>query len=202
MNNIYPQIQMLLTQVKANTPIALIMVLSLWAIHFVNFILGYRLNFLGVYPRHLWGLIGIPFYTFLHRDFNHLFFNSIPLFVLIVLLLINGMPSFICATVTIILLAGIALWFLGRPGFHIGASCLIMGYFSYLLINAYQHPDIITVVLVLVFLYYFGSLIGSLLPVEERTSWEGHIFGFLAGLAANYTCHLPMLMKFFHGTSI
>jgi membrane associated rhomboid family serine protease len=167
---------------------ALLMVMILWCVHIVNALLRYRLNVLGIYPRRASGLIGIPCFSFLHGDFSHLFLNSIPLIILIDFILLEGMAQFICTTVTIIGLSGIAIWLFARPAFHIGASALVMGYWGYLLANAYQHPSSMTIILALLCLYYFGSLWLNLFPTDKKTSWEGHVFGFLAGIFAIFIC--------------
>lgn len=185
---IITQLTSTLSLMQANIPQALLIVFGFWVIHFINMLLGYHLNRLGIYPRHAQGLIGIPFFSFLHGDFGHLFFNSIPLFVLIDFILLNGTHKLICVSITIILLSGLAIWLFGRRAIHIGASCLVMGYWSYLLANSYQHPSVMTIVLAIICAYYFGGLLFSLFPTQEKVSWEGHIFGFLAGLAAVYIC--------------
>lgn len=162
----------------------------LWAIQFINVLVGYRLNIFGIWPRKIWGLVGVPFHPFLHGSFEHLFFNSIPLLVLMDFLLLSGMQNFICVSLVVIVLGGIAIWLVGRPGIHLGASSLVMGYWGYLLVNAYQHPSTSTIVLAAVCVYYFGGLLLQLFPTQERVSWEGHICGFVAGLAAVFLCPL------------
>lgn len=186
LNNLLSQLSNIFDLLKTNTLNATLFIVLLWIIHFINVLLHYRLNIFGVYPRNAWGLIGIPCFSFLHGNFNHLFFNSIPLIVLTNFMLLNGMQKFIHISVMIILISGAALWLFGRRAIHIGASCLVMGYFGYLLVNAYQHPSLLTIILALVCLYYFGGLLGEFFPSQEKISWEGHIFGFIAGLAAVY----------------
>ncbi len=185
-NNLLLQLQYVFAAMQANVPYCLMIIGGLLAIHILNALLGYRLNLLGIRPRRFSGLIGIPFSSFLHADFNHLFFNSIPLFVLTNFLLIGGIPKFILITITIILCSGIAVWLFGRKGIHIGASGLAMGYWGYLLVNAYLYPSIMTVILAVICLYYFGGLLFSLFPGGRNESWEGHVFGFLSGLLAFY----------------
>ncbi len=167
---------------KQNALMALMVVGVLWAIHIVNFILRYQLNSLGLFPRKIRGIPGIIFSPLLHGSFTHLFLNSIPLFVLLDFIMMGGIHSAILVTVYIVFISGIFLWLFGRKGNHIGASGLIMGYLAYLLISAFEHPSIKTVVLGLICAYYFGGLVLSIFPKEERTSWEGHLFGFIAGL--------------------
>lgn len=186
LNILLSQLQQLFAAMQANVAIALYIVLGLWIIQLINYSLHYRLNILGLIPRKPFGLIGIVFSPFLHGSFNHLFFNAIPLFVLLNFMLINGINHFIGISIVIIGIAGIATWLFGRRGIHVGASGVIMGYWGYLLFDAVRNPSVVTVILAILVMYYFGSLFFSLFPQEESVSWEGHVFGFLAGLITAY----------------
>lgn len=168
---------------KANVPHALLFVGIFWAVFFLNLLIGYRLNLLGIYPRRWFGMPGIIISPFLHANFTHLFFNSIPLLVLSDFVLSVQAVHFAAITSVIICGSGILLWLFGRRGIHIGASALVMGYLGYLLAHAYQQPSVSSILLALVCVYYFGSLLLGLFPSEEKISWEGHLFGFLIGLA-------------------
>lgn len=185
MNNLLEQLITFMSLMKNSVPLTLQLLSIFWGVFMLSFLMGYRLNILGIYPRHVWGLPGILCSPFLHGDFNHLFFNSIPLFVLInFILATGGLAYLIHMSFIIILVSGLGVWLFGRKGIHVGASSLIMGYFSDLLANAYQHPSINTIILAIIILYYFGGFLLDLFPREERVSWEGHLFGFLAGLIA------------------
>ncbi|MGD9107929.1 MAG: rhomboid family intramembrane serine protease [Gammaproteobacteria bacterium] len=188
LNELSTSLQNIITLIKVNSLFVLKLIAILWIIQIINFILRYRLNFLGIYPRRLFSLPGIVCSPFLHGNFNHLFFNSIPLFLLINLVLFNGRAEFYCISIIIILLSGTALWLFGRRAIHIGSSTLIMGYFGYLLINAYHQPTMSTILLAAFCIYYFGGLFLALIPGEKGISWEGHVFGFLAGIAAALWC--------------
>lgn len=202
MNNLVAQFDSAITLLQKNMEIILVIVGSLYVIHIVNVILGHRLMYLGIYPRRFTGLVGIIFSPFIHGNFNHLFFNSIPLFVLASFVLLNGLPTFIFVSVTIMILSGIATWSLARKGYHIGASGVIMGYFGYLLMNAYHQESALSIALAVVCLYYFGGLVFHLFPTEVKSSWEGHVFGFAAGVAAAFLCpyfiHNSISPLFYH----
>ncbi|MFA6409787.1 MAG: rhomboid family intramembrane serine protease [Gammaproteobacteria bacterium] len=166
---------------------ALIVLAVLWGVQLLNVISRYKLNILGIYPRSLRGLSGIFFAPFLHGNSNHLFFNSVPLYILTILLLSAGRLHFYLLTALIIFVSGFAVWLFGKKAIHIGASGVIMGYFGYLLTNAYYHPNASTVILALLALYYFGGLALALIPSQEKNvSWSGHVFGFLAGVLGAY----------------
>jgi membrane associated rhomboid family serine protease len=172
--------------IQENLLLLALILLGLWAIQIVNSLAGYRLNLLGIYPRSWFGVPGILLSSFLHGSYKHLFFNSIPLFVLAALVLVQGKLQFVQITLIIILISGIAVWLFGRRAFHVGASSLIMGYWGFLLFNAYQERSTLPILLALLCLYYFSNLALSLFPTEQKVSWEGHVFGFLGGIIASY----------------
>lgn len=184
--------QHLYTSMHYNLYFLLWMVGGLWFIQIINTLSGYRLNGLGIYPRQANGILGIVFSPFLHGSYQHLFLNSIPLFVLGGLMLMTGKYLFFKISFFIIVVSGLITWLLGRPAYHIGASGLILGYWGFLLCNAYIARSTIAVFLALLCLYYFGGFIFSLFPQEERISWESHLAGFLAGILACYLlAHFP-----------
>lgn len=172
---------------------AFLCILVLWSIHLINWLMKYRLNYLGIYPRHIMGLPGIIFSPFLHGDFNHLFLNSIPAFILIDLVSIYGKFVFVTATIYIILVGGFAVWLFGRRALHVGASGLMMGYWGLLLANSYRQGGAMTIILAAICLYYLSSMALSLLPMQREASWEGHLFGCLAGVSYVFVFpHLPL----------
>jgi len=176
------QLTFIISMIKANLWFTLSIIGGLWVIQIVNVISRYQLNLLGIRPRKFFGLIGIVCAPFLHGDFKHLFFNSIPLWLLINLILISGKMHFYIVTAVIALSSGFAVWLLGRKGVHIGASGLIMGYWGYLLVQACLYPNVMTVIIGILVIYYLGGLIANLVPIRKYVSWEGHLFGFLAGV--------------------
>lgn len=186
MDSLVTQFDTTVTLLQKNLYLVLIIIAGLYVIQFLNAILRGRLNIFGVYPRKWFGLMGIVTSPFVHANFNHIFFNSIPFFVLASFVLLSGLTTFVYVSAIIIILSGIALWLFGRPGFHVGASGVIMGYWAYLMMNAYEQGTLVSIALAGVCFYYFGGLIFHLFPQEVRTSWEAHLFGFLAGIAAAF----------------
>ncbi|QMT60755.1 rhomboid family intramembrane serine protease [Legionella sp. PC997] len=176
---------LIITQTKNNIPILEIILVIPWLFFFVSKI--YRnILLLGIIPRHLRGLPGIIFAPLLHSNFNHIFFNSIPLVVLSNFILINGLNYFLVVTVMITVLSGIAIWCFAKPGLHIGASGLITGYWGFLVSNIYQTATLTTIILGIISLYYFAGIFFGIFPRDKGVSWEAHLFGLLAGLATSY----------------
>lgn len=186
LENLVNALQEIFTSIEQNWKFLGLIVLIVFGIQVVNLLLSYRLNLLGIYPRKIRGLIGIFIAPALHGSFQHLFFNTIPFIVLGSLVLVSGKSIFLEVSCLIILVSGLLIWLFGRPAFHVGASALIVGYWGFLLSNAYQQRSIMSVLLAFLCLYYFGGIILSFFPSEEKTSWEGHIYGFISGLIASY----------------
>lgn len=174
-----------------NSLLALEIVAGLWIIHAVNKLLDFRLNALGLYPREIHGLIGIPCSPLLHGNTNHIFFNSIPLFLLLTLMLANGVHPFIVYTVNIALIGGGLTWIFGRKAIHVGSSGVIMGYMGFLLMQAINDRSAYALILGAIALYYCSSLLLHLFPTDEKSSWEGHVFGFIAGVLVAYGVFIP-----------
>jgi len=188
LNKLLYELDVFYASAQQQLPLMINIMLALWGFNILNWVIGSPFNQLGILPRTMQGLLGIFFAPILHANFNHLFFNSFPLFALALFILSQGLVLFLWVTTLIVLLSGTAVWLIGRWGNHIGASSLIAGYFGYLLASAYHNPTIISLFLGGVSIYYFGGIFFSLFPTEEKVSWEGHLTGFLAGLATLYIC--------------
>lgn len=176
---------------KYYLPNILWIIAGLWVFSAINFWLKKPFNVLGIMPRRCYGIFGIVFSPFLHSNYNHLFFNTIPLFFLGLFTMTGGMVRFYWITLFITIIAGTLVWLFGRRGNHVGASGLIAGYFGFLMGEAVKKPTITALFCGAIALYYFGGILFSLFPTEEKTSWEGHLFGFLAGIATIFI--LPLI---------
>jgi len=172
-----------LQSIVHNFPLLLIFVLIFWLVAIVNWMSDYRLNrWGGIRPRQLLSLPGIVLSAFLHGNIVHLVFNTLPLFALAGLVMAKGLSMFIVVTSMIIILSGSLIWLFARKGIHIGASGLVMGYWGYLMTLAIAERSIVAILLALICVYYFGGMYVNLVP-NKRVSWEGHVFGFVAGIA-------------------
>lgn len=177
------------TTSKEHLPLVLKIIGSVWILNFINWSLKSFMTSFGIQPRKLKGLIGILFSHFIHGNFNHLFFNSIPFFVLSIFILGKNPSIFINLNIFIFLVSGTLLWLFGRRGYHIGASDIIAGYFSYVIFLAYKDPSVASILIAIVSFYYFGAILFSFIPTEDKTSFEGHLFGLISGVAAVYYLH-------------
>ena len=179
-------LNLIVTQTQNNIYILGVILLIPWVIFFITYFINSKILLLGIIPRHVRGLPGILCAPLLHANFNHIFFNSIPLLVLSNFILINGLKYYLLVTLMITVLSGIAIWCFAKPGLHIGASALITGYWGFLISNIYQNGTLTTIILGLLSLYYFAGIFLGIFPREKGVSWQGHLFGLLAGLATSY----------------
>jgi membrane associated rhomboid family serine protease len=183
-NNYLPSVDYFVQVLLSHLGDLLVCLLVFFLIHVINALFSYRLNALGIYPRRAFGLPGILFCPFLHGNTTHLIVNMLMLATLSVMILAHGYLFYLHLSLWIVLVSGFAIWLFARPGLHIGASALVMGYFGFLLAYGLLHPSLLSVFLLLVCLYYFSGLFTSLLPAGRAVSWEGHVFGFIAGALA------------------
>ena len=183
-------ISLLAQKTQQNLPILGIILLILWGSLLLTSLTGNRLLCLGIYPRHLFGLPGIFFAPFLHANAGHLFFNSIPLVVLSDFLLMQGLHEYLTITVEITLVSGILIWCFAKKGLHIGASAVITGYWSFLICNMYHQINPSSIIVGAISLYYFIGILYGIFPAQKGVSWQGHLFGLLAGLIVNSIYYL------------
>lgn len=182
LDNISAELNAFIESSRAVMPLLLKIIGGLWALNLLNWATKSRFNLLGLIPRRIYGLPGIIFSPLLHADFTHLLFNTLPLFALSLFILSSGVTLYIEVTLIIWVVQGLLVWLFGRRGNHIGASGVISGYFAFVLAQAVERPSVTTLFVGGIALYYFGGILLSLFPTEERVSWEGHLFGFLAGI--------------------
>ncbi len=185
LNELNASLALIINQTTTNLPVLGLIVLLLWTIFFITCI-DKRLLYLGIIPRHIVGLPGVVLAPFLHANFNHLFFNTIPLVVLSNFLLINGLQYFLVVTVFITIVSGLLIWCFAKPGLHIGASAVITGYWGVLILNSVQQGTLTAIILGIVSAYYFIGILYGIFPAKRGVSWEGHLFGLIAGLAMRY----------------
>lgn len=157
---------------------------AMWIVEGVNLLVGHALNGLGITPRTLIGIVGIPLAPFLHGGVGHLAVNSFPFLVLAWLVTLNEPRRFVQITVSIVLGGGTLVWLFGRGGaVHVGASGLVLGYFGYVMTRGFTIRSFQSTLAALTCIFLYGGLVYSLLPGNPLVSWESHLFGAIAGVA-------------------
>lgn len=158
----------------------------LWSVYYVDYTTTFNFYKLGVLPGKVEGLKGIFFMPFIHsqRDFNHILSNSVPIFVLSALLIYFYKSVALRVWVIIWFASGFLIWYVAQASnsYHIGISGIIYGLFGFLFLSGIlrKNQSLWGISLMVIFLY--GSLIWGVFPTKEPISWEGHLFGLLAGI--------------------
>src|SRR5258708_5709617 len=168
------------------TVILALCVAAAWAVELVDQV-AFRgsLERFGIRPRDvaaLWGILAAPL---LQAGWVHLVANTGAFVVLAWLVMLRKITDFVVVTALAILIGGLGVWLLGAPNsIHIGASGLIFGYLGYLLARGYFERSLWALLLGIVALLLYGGVLWGVLPGQPGISWEGHLFGFVGGVAA------------------
>ena len=172
---------MLDTQVLPRARAVIGLVAVLWVVGAVNLVLGGALERFGIRPREVSGLVGIPLAPFLHAGLLHLVSNTVPMLILGAMVAVRGVKSFWGCTAFVAVVGGLGVWLFGRPAYHVGASGVVFGYFGFLVAAGWFERKVVPVLLALVTIFLYSGVLWGLLPLSARVSWEGHLFGLLAG---------------------
>ena len=139
---------------------------------------------LAIVPRTAGGLAGIATAPFVHFGMAHLAANLPPFLVLGYLVLHRAPAAFVWTAAGIAAAQGLLLWLLGRRAAHAGMSGVVFGFFGYLLAVAWIARDPGDLAVGACVLLFYGGMLAGIAPARNGTSWEGHLFGLLAGAGA------------------
>ena len=162
-----------------------VFLLIIWMVALAEYVFGLSFYQYGIYPRTAEGAIGIITSPLIHGDFNHLFANSVPLFVLGASLFYFYRSIALKVFILIYLFTNIWVWGMGREAYHIGASGVVYGLAAFLFVSGLlrKEPRLMAISMFVAFIY--GSLIWGIFPElfpEKNISWEGHLMGILSGV--------------------
>jgi membrane associated rhomboid family serine protease len=157
----------------------------MWLVEVINAIDGYKLTYDGIYardPGRLWGILAAPF---LHVSFGHLISNTIPLVFMGVIIALRGAARLALVTAIVIVLGGIGTWLIAPAhASTVGASGVVFGYAAYLLTRGLFDRSTLEIFTgIVVGAVWGGALLASLVP-HYGISWQGHVSGAIAGVAA------------------
>lgn len=173
--------------------VALLYIIEIW-----DNLSGHGLEDNGIRPLETDGLSGIVFAPLLHANWGHLVANTVPALVLGFLVTLAGISRFIYATAIVWILGGFGTWVIGNVGAppgvetnHIGASGLIFGWLTFLIVFGFFTRHVWQIVVGLVVLFVYGGVLFGVLPGTFGVSWQGHLCGAVAGVVAAYLLSGP-----------
>lgn len=157
----------------------------MWLSEVIDSATAGSLNQYGIISRDPRGLVGILTAPFLHLGFGHLISNTLPLVTLGAIIAISGAARLFAVTAIVTVIGGFGTWLISPPNtITIGASGLVFGYASYLILRGLFNRRLGQVLVgILVVMVWGSALFSGLLP-QDGISWQGHLFGGIAGVLA------------------
>ncbi|QTR51120.1 rhomboid family intramembrane serine protease [Candidatus Thiothrix anitrata] len=172
-------------RIREELPAVALFLLAIWGVFLLDLILP--LERFGLVPRDFGGLLGVVTMPFLHGSFTHLLNNSVPLAVLLTLLAGSRADSRL-AVLVVAILGGVLLWLFGRGNaIHIGASGLVFGLAVFLIVSGIRERRFVPLLVSGFVVFTYGTtLLAGILPWQQGVSWDGHLFGGIAGAIAAF----------------
>ncbi|MFC6080266.1 rhomboid family intramembrane serine protease [Sphaerisporangium aureirubrum] len=177
----------LLTGALGAVFVIMLLIVIEWALEIADYVLALHLDQYGIISHEVRGLPGIFAAPFLHAGFAHLMANTVPLAILGFLAALRGVGRFAAASLIVIVVSGLGVWFFSPPGLTVGASGLVFGYFGYVVTRGLFDRHLLDIVLGVVVAALYYSLIEGVLPGQPGISWQGHLFGLIGGVLAAWT---------------
>jgi membrane associated rhomboid family serine protease len=173
------------SRIRKGAIVMAIVVACLWLIEGIDTVSNHALDLWGIRPWDLVGLDGIVFAPLLHASFAHVAANSVPLFVLGTALWTSGLRQWVVATVTAWITSGIFAWLLTPIHYIvIGASGVIFGWLTYLIVRGFLSRRWSHIALGLIVAFLYGSVLLGVFPMSTGVSWQGHLGGAIGGILA------------------
>lgn len=170
---------------RAGFQLVLGMVAVMWALEIYDEAANAHLDRHGIEPRDPDGLIGVVTSPFLHGDFDHLMSNTVPFVVMGLVIALAGAARVLAVTGIVMAVGGLGTWLVAPENtVHIGASGVVFGYATYLIVRGFYNRSALELLMGLVVGALWGSALLSGLVPREGISWQGHLFGAVGGVVA------------------
>ncbi|MFI5749754.1 rhomboid family intramembrane serine protease [Streptomyces sp. NPDC051644] len=173
---------------KAAAKLMLGWVAFLWILEVVDVSTGHSLDTYGIEPRRPGELLDVVPASFIHFGFGHVASNSVPLLVFGFLAALGGIRRFAAVAALIIVVDGLGVWLVSPAHSNTaGASGLVFGLFGYPLVRGFVDRRLLDIGAGLVIGAIWGSsVVLGISPANTSVSWQGHLFGLAAGVAAAF----------------
>lgn len=142
----------------------------------------------GIHPRDISSLKGILFAPFIHGSTTHILSNTLPILILSSVLAVFYNRIWIPVWFLISITAGLLVWLFARASaggiatYHVGASITIFGLLGFLLASGIFRKKFRDLLIAIIIGVIYGGALYGILPSDPSISWEGHAFGFAAGI--------------------
>jgi membrane associated rhomboid family serine protease len=165
---------------------AFLIVAVLWNIYLTGLAFDLHLTQYGLSPRNIEAVWSIFTFPFLHSGFQHLFSNSIPLFLLSFGLFLFYKEKAWKILFYLYLSSSTLTWIIGRPGtIHVGASGVVYALAAFLFVSGIIKKENRQMAFALLVAFLYGGFVWALFPElykDTDISWEGHLSGLFFGV--------------------
>ena len=162
-----------------------LLVAVLWLLEGVDQASGNELDGFGIQPRTGEGLLGVFVAPFLHGGWAHLAANTVPFFVLGVIVLLDGWGRWLIVTLWVVVVSGATVWLISPTGsLTLGASGVVFGWLTYLIARGFYTRAPGQIALGAVVFLFYGGLLWGVLPTDAQVSWQAHLGGAIGGVLA------------------
>jgi membrane associated rhomboid family serine protease len=165
-----------------------VLVGAMWLLEAINSIDSNRISKSdGIFARnvdHIWAIFTAPF---LHFSWQHLIANTIPFAFMGLIIAVQGARRLLWVTLIVIVVGGLGTWLIAPSGSDTaGASGVVFGYATYLFARGFFNRSLLELFTgLIVGVVWGGALVSSIVP-HYGISWQGHVCGAIAGVAAAY----------------
>lgn len=157
----------------------------MWLLEIIDAATGGALATLGIHARTVDGLWQIFTAPWLHHGWAHLAGNAIPLLVLGWLVLMDSTRTWLVSALIVTVSSGLFAWVASPSGsVTLGASGVIFGWLTFLLVKGIFTRDIGDIVLAVIVLSVYGGVLWGILPTASGVSWQAHLGGAAGGVLA------------------
>jgi membrane associated rhomboid family serine protease len=166
----------------------------LWVVELINAATARDLTQAGgIVARDFGSLVNVLTSPFVHANIDHLMGNALPLFSLGLIAAIPSPKRFLLMTLVVIVVGGLGIWLTSPSNtVTIGASGVVFGYFSYLLLRGLVDRRPADVLVSIGIGIAYGSYMWSAVGIGATgVSWQGHVSGLVGGVVAALIVRTP-----------
>jgi len=84
----------------------------------------------------------------------------------------------------VVAVGGLLVWVFARSATHIGASGWVFGLWAASIAHAFFCRNAQSIVVAAVVVVFYGGMVFGVLPSQDQISYEGHLYGMVAGVLA------------------
>jgi membrane associated rhomboid family serine protease len=167
-------------------PSSFIAVGIMWIVFLIDVIWSGSFHHFGILPRTLEGLWHIPIAPFIHGDIFHLIGNTLPLMGIGFMIQMKDKKIFWELFAILAVLGGLSTWLIGSHAYHIGASGVLIGLWSFLIADAVFTRSLKAFFIAGITIVFYGFIVFSVFSFRAHISVSGHLSGFIMGILVAY----------------